>query len=146
MDNQNNQQNPSSQNSQQAPQVPVQQPVLPVSGSAKEKVSMPSLSTGEWVASSTPEVELPSEVKDAGVEVRSETPQLSQEVQAAGVKMAKEATPVVSSQGPKPLDLTTPPATITLMTKVHKSAKDAISWLVRLIKKEQDRTALEGGK
>src|SRR5579872_4741250 len=69
------------------------QPVVPVSGGAKEKLAT-AVTPKEWVSASTPEVVLPKEVQEAGVEATPVMPSVPSAAQAAGVQHAKEATPV----------------------------------------------------
>jgi hypothetical protein len=94
--------------------------------------------TNEWVSSSTPEVVLPKEVQEAGVEIQPVVPQVTQSAQQAGVTHAKEATPVESVKV-EPLGMQTPRSVLNQLKAVHKSVKDSFSWLVRLVIKEQDK-------
>ncbi len=117
--------------------------VQPVSGGPKEAPKMPSLA-GEWVSQSTPEVILPQEVKDIGVETKNDFPQLTTEQKAAGLRAAKEATEV------KPLETTalspkTPRVSLEILKQTHKKVTDSFAWLVRLIIREQDKQAHETG-
>ena len=117
-------------------QQPVQQPqpIQPVSGGKKE---MPPLGS-EWVSASSPEIVLPKEVQEVGVEVQPTVPTVQPSAQAAGVQHAKEATPV-SAVKAEPLNLATPRSVLNHLKNAHKSWKDAMSWFVRLIIKEQDK-------
>ena len=124
------------QSQTQQPQQPVQQVVQPANpvGGPKE---MPRIGN-EWVAPSVPEVVLPQEVQEAGVEVQPVIPQVSPSAQQAGVAHAKEATPVETVKV-EPINLKTPRSVLDHLKAAHKSVKDSLSWLVRLIIKEQDR-------
>ena len=118
-------------NVQQPTVQPVQQPI----SGRKEAPASPSK---EWITPSTPEVVLPQEVKEAGVETKTDFPQLTPEQKAAGLQVAKEATEV------KPLEQTalntkTPRATLEILKRAHKKVTEGFSWLVRLIIKEQDK-------
>lgn len=110
------------------PAQPIPQPIQPVSGRAKEA----------WVAPSTPEVVLPQEVQEIGVESSPVVPVLSNTAQQAGVSHAKEATTVILSEN-ESLGMKTPPPIITHLKTVHKKVSDSITWLIRLIMKEQEK-------
>ncbi len=118
------------------PVVPVQQqPVQPVSGRAKE---VPSVPVGEWVSPSTPEVVLPTEVKEAGVEAKPIAPSIPPSAQQVGVRPAKEAMPVASVKA-EPLGMQTPRGVLHHLKSAHRKVSDSFSWLVRLVLKEQDK-------
>lgn len=131
-------------NTQQPPSVgqPSRQPapVAPAQpvGAGTKEAPIPAGLMGEWVSPSTPEVVLPKEVQEAGVEVQPVLPQVTPSAQQAGVAHAKEATPV---EGVKmeALGMQTPRSVLNQLKSVHKSVKDSFSWLVRLIIKEQDK-------
>lgn len=130
----------SQQPAQPAVQQPARQPVItsqPVSGGPKE-APRPIGQSAEWVSPSTPEVNLPKEVSEAGVESRPVVQPIPQVVQQLGVQHAKEATPV-NSVKVEPLTIQTPRSVLDHLKTVHKSVKDSFSWLVRLIIKEQDK-------
>lgn len=124
-------------------QNPVQQPQQqPVSSGPKEAPAMPPISS-EWVASSTPEVVLPQDVKAAGVEARSELPSLTEDQKSAGLRAAKEATEVK----PIPqtaLNMQSPRSLLLSLKETHKKIADSFTWLVRLIIREQDKREHEG--
>jgi hypothetical protein len=114
------------------PASPVRQPISV--GRAKEMPAVPT----EWVSPSTPEVVLPSEVKETGVEVKPVMPAVLPSAQQAGVTHAKEATPVPSIKV-EPLGMKTPRSVLTQLKNAHKKVSDGFSWLVRLVIKEQDK-------
>lgn len=124
-----------SQSVQQPVRQPVQNPQPIPTGRAKE---MPPLGN-EWVSPSTPEkIVLPKDVEKAGVEVQASVPTILPNAQQAGVAHAKEATPV-QPVAIEPLGMQTQPNLLKHLKTVHKSWKDAMSWLVRLILKEQEK-------
>jgi hypothetical protein len=141
MDNTTSQPVPSVQQPASAGQ-PVRQPVpaAPIQpvGTRTKEAPLPAGLTNEWVSSSTPEVVLPKEVQEAGVEIQPVVPQVTQSAQQAGVTHAKEATPVESVKV-EPLGMQTPRSVLNQLKAVHKSVKDSFSWLVRLVIKEQDK-------
>ena len=122
---------------QPLPAAPQQQGVV---GGPKE---MPKVGS-EWVAPSVPEVILPQEVKTAGVEAHPSVPQVGPQAAQAGVQHAKEATPVESVKV-EALGMKTPRSVLSHMKAMHKSVKDSLSWLVRLVIKEQDKKEKGGG-
>lgn len=125
------------QSAQQMPQQRVQQPAQPVGG-PKE---MPRIGN-EWVAPSTPEIVLPQEVKEAGVEAHPTILQVSQSAQQSGVRMANEAM-TISPVGADTINLQTPRSVLDQLKAAHKSFKDSFSWLIRLIIREQDKKERE---
>lgn len=135
-------QNPNSQNpnsnvggntTQQQTQQPSQPVSVPVGG--KETVAMSQ--TTEFIAPSTPEIAPKPEVSEY-MKVTPVVPPLSQDAQQAGVAHAKEATPVHTSETAS-LNLQTPHPTIQTMMGIHKNVKDGITWLLRLINREQEK-------
>lgn len=126
---QNNQQIPAQ------PQMPFNQPQdHGVAGGAKE---MPPV-TNEWVSPSNPEIVLPQEVKEAGVEANPTVQPIPSSAANVGVKMAREATPVKPVEEEQ-IGMQTPRAVLTQLKNIHKSVKDSFTWLVRLVIKEQDK-------
>lgn len=120
----------------------------PVAGGPKEKVAMPASSKQEWVAPSTPEVQIPKEL-EGHVEATS-LPTIPQDVQNAGVIPAKEATPVLSvTDKDEPLGLGTSPSVLVAIKKAHSSVKDSIRWLAELVglaQQKRDREIEKGGQ
>lgn len=142
--NQPVQNTPVQQGSMQAPQN--QQPAQPVSGGPKEKAAMPSSQTQEWIAPSTPEVQIPKELE--GHMEATPIPTIPQDIQNAGVTHAKEATPVTVA-GEEALGLTTSPSVLATLKKAHSNVKDSIRWLVELVglaQRKRDRDIEKGGK
>ncbi len=136
-------QNPVPQQPTQPPiQQPVRQPVAPmpaqpISGGSKE-APVPLGAAQEWVSPSTPEVVMPKEVSEAGVEATPVIQPIPQQVQQLGVQHAKEATPVESVVA-EPLGLKTSRSVLDQLKAAHKSVKESFSWLIRLILKEQEK-------
>lgn len=123
---------------QQPVQPPVQQPTQPVGGPKEAPVATAPVT--EWVSASTPEVVLPQEVKEAGVEAKPVVEVISADAQKSGVRMANSAmaVPTVSEET---VSLDTPASVLQQLKKMHKKVSDSFSWLVRLIIKEQDKRA-----
>lgn len=121
---------------QQINQVP-QQPISPVSGGPKEALR-PIGQSREWVSASTPEIVLPQEVQQAGVEAKPLVPQVPQSAQEAGLQPAKETAPV-GSVTMEHISLKTPHPLILQLKKIHKNVKESFSWLLELISRQQDR-------
>lgn len=120
----------------QQPMQPVTQPVMPVGGKKEAPVGMPNPS--EWVAPSTPEIVLPKEVKDAGVESHPVIPQVSQDARQQGVQMSGQNIPAPHVTA-EIIGMQTSPSVLEQLKTVHKSVKDSFSWLVRLIIREQKK-------
>ncbi|HYK08485.1 MAG TPA: hypothetical protein VEW42_03235 [Candidatus Eisenbacteria bacterium] len=126
------------------PQQPTQpgpkahQPLAGVGG-PKEAMGAPS-PVSEWVSPSTPEVVLPQEVKDAGVEAHPVVEKISEDAQKSGVRMANSAMTVPSVQE-ETINLETSSTVLHQLKSMHKKVSDSFSWLVRLIIKEQDKKA-----
>lgn len=115
-----------------------QQPITPVGGS-KEAFAQQTPAS-EWVSPSTPEVVLPQEVKDAGVEAHPVTETISADAHKSGVRMANNAM-VVPTVTQETVSIETQPSVLHHLKKMHKKVSDSLSWLVRLIIKEQDKKA-----
>lgn len=123
-------------NQTQNPNQPNQQPVQQYTSVGRSK-EMPGAPSNEWVAPSTPEVVLPQEVKEAGVEAKPSMPSIPQDVAKAGVVHAKEATPAPTVS--EPFGMKTPRSVLQQLKETHKKVTEGFSWLVRLIIKEQDK-------
>jgi len=120
-------------------QTPVQAPVTTPVGGPKEAMAAPS-PVSEWVSPSTPEVVLPQEVKDAGVEAHPVVETISADAQKSGVRMANSAMTVPTVQE-ETVNLESSSTMLHQLKSMHKKVSDSFSWLVRLIIKEQDKKA-----
>ncbi|HEX7041844.1 MAG TPA: hypothetical protein VF189_01205 [Patescibacteria group bacterium] len=100
-----------------------------VSGGAKEHSPIVSTPPQEFITPSTPEVQIPQELKEHME--KSPTPNIPQDAGASGVKLEKEETPVIISED-ESLNLNTPPSTLAGI-KQTKSIKDAVRWFAELI-------------
>ena len=149
------QQNPASQqdvtqavpNQQPAQQVPSQPEDLPAERQEKKEetstaapVGAPSKEGGpavpvtseKLVVPSLEKVEVSPELKEIGVEAKSEVPELTPEDAQAGIVHAKESTPVVISEEPSiKLPMSQQQAQQTV--KMHKKIKDSLFWFAMLI-------------
>lgn len=102
----------------------------PVSGGGKEHAGI-SVPSSEWIAPSTPEVQIPKELQEH-MEAHAIIPTIPQDVQTAGVKHAKEATPV-AIPADEPLGINTPPSVLARIKNTHKNVKDAVRWFAELV-------------
>ncbi|MDP3988581.1 MAG: hypothetical protein Q8P80_05570 [Candidatus Levybacteria bacterium] len=133
MNDQNTQQNNLTDDVQirQQPQV-VQSPV----GSVKKELVEPIGQT-EWVTPSETEPVLHAEVKEAGVEVVSEVPQITQEQIKVGIEPAKESVPV-----------STTPTAMSILKEIEakdaqkKDTSNSISWFWALLLKIKKQLAV----
>lgn len=93
--------------------------------------------------------ELTQELEKAGVEHGSDAKEheLAEEVKKAGVTQVKEATPFVpSSASSQSVNLPIPSDKISEAEKQNKSAKNSISWFVRLVGREWKKILLGKGE
>ena len=125
---------------QQQPVQPSSQPVAPVSGGYKEGAP---LTTHEIMQPSEAAPEVAPEVKEAGVEVVHEVPQLTLQDQKSGIQHAKETVP--HPTGPTG-SVKLPPMTeeeAVQTVKTHKKVRDAVYWialaLVRQFSKKHEQ-------
>lgn len=105
-------------------------PASPVSGPVKEAepVALPS----EYIQPTEQHVEMPQEVREAGVEAVRETPDLTLHDQKAGIELAKEATPVaIEPSGMMQMPMTKEKAEETI--KIHKKISDSVVWLATMV-------------
>ncbi len=126
---------------------PVQVPQSIPSG-GKEQAPMPKTSSSEWIAPSTPEVNVAQELKEHGVEVQPVAPILPNDVKQAGVTVAKDATPVSISEDEQ-ITINTSPSVLARVKQTHNNMKDAVRWLVELVglaQRKRDREIEKGGK
>ena len=140
-----NTQNQPVQNTQQDQQQVVQQPVqTPQEPVAQQSVSVPAggkeqeaMGVG-GIQPSQPEVVVPQEVQEAGVETATaEEPQLTQEHKDAGLEAVKEAAPVPhnSSKVQLPENYKAPQG----FSLFHQKVKDAATWLWLLLFKVEEQ-------
>jgi hypothetical protein len=106
---------------------------------------MPPLTSSEWVAPSTPEVQIPQEVQEVGVEAQPTIHPVPGDAQAAGVQLAKEAVPV-QPVAATTVDINTPRSLIDSLKKAHHSVKDAFRWMLEVVSLAQDKKAREEEK
>lgn len=112
------------------------QPVIsPTTGTKEAPVGAPIT---EWVSPSTPEIVLPQEVKAVGVEAKSVVENISESAKQAGVRMASHVATVATVKA-EVLDLKTSRNVLEHLKGMHKNVKDGLSWLVRLIIREQEK-------
>lgn len=113
-----------------------QQPeAVPSSAQSPEREPIPRGGTNEWAKLSEPEVVLPDEVIEAGVEVVPVTPTISRQQQAAGVNFANEATPVLTEPSEEFHFPFTLPQTEEIIHR-DKDISDSLRWLATLIFRE----------
>lgn len=100
-----------------------------------EAEPLPPSGINEWAKLSEPEVALPTEVIEAGVESVPVTPVITPSQQAVGVIPAKETTPIPSEPSENfhfPFTLS---QTVEIMHK-DRDIKDSLRWLATLIFRE----------
>ncbi len=89
----------------------------------------------DWA--SVKEVTVPKELQEAGVETKPVVTPIPQAAQQAGVKLAKEATPITEPPE-STYTLQTPHPLIVAGMKLNNNVKNGLTWLLRLIKRQQD--------
>jgi len=88
--------------------------------------------SNEALSPSTPELELPAEMKEMGAETKSEIPSFPEAVEKIGVRHAKETTPVTTQPTGVVILPMTKTQTQTILKK-HKKIRDSLIWLAMLI-------------
>lgn len=110
---------------------------IPVAGKEHEAVVVAEVEPAQ------PEVQIPQEVQEAGVEaVASEEPQLTDAHKEAGMEAVKEAAPIPSgpSKVQLPEDYKAPKGFFSLL---HQQVKHAATWFYLLLFKAQEQAAQE---
>lgn len=120
-------------------------PSFPVStGLGKENEAAASVETVRPV---NPELELPKEVKEAGVTQFKETIELPPDIRKLGVTPSGASTPVVTSSLPT---VVLPISDSTVVSGVHAQVTDALRWLaiwcLRRLKKAHIALKIMHGK
>ena len=108
-------------------------PVQPISSSflGKESAPIATFKPGEFVKENIPSVEMPQNVKEAGVqEVNGDKLEVTSDMQQAGVQPVGLATPVPTEPTLK-FPMTEEKAKGIL--KLHKSVKESVTWLAMLV-------------
>lgn len=127
---------------------PSQQPVAPlvstpVSGPQKEAqpIQTGEAPVAEVLKPSETMPVLSSEVKDAGVEVQKEHPELTLHDQKAGVQLAGDATPIPTQ--PSQVQFVMPKEQAQELAKTHTSIWESIVWKIALILKQYKKSEVK---
>lgn len=138
------QQHPVAPVQDQPSQQPVAPPVsAPVSGPQKEAQPIQTVEApvSEVLQPSEPMPVLSPEVKEAGVEVQKEHPELTLHDQKAGVQLAGDATPV--STQPSQVQFVMPKEEAQTLAKAHTSIWESLVWKIALILKQYKKSEVK---
>lgn len=117
----------------------VQQPVSV--GAGKETAPVVSTKSTEFVQETLPPIEMPQEVKEAGVEeVKGETLEVSPDMQQAGVQPVGLAAPFPQEPTLK-FPMTEEKAKGIL--KMHTKVKESVTWLALLVVRQMQMLRLK---
>lgn len=93
------------------------------------------------IIASEPEINLPKEVEEVGVEASPEKPQLTEEHKQAGISHASQFTPAEEADG-KTIQLPTKEEIIKEEEK-KRPITDAIRWFIALVKRQRMKGAIK---